>query len=242
MATVDSSDIKEEVRKRYGAVGKLEEGCCGSAPVVESSCCGSNSAVDRSVDMGYSEGDLDSLPDAANLGLGCGNPLALASLKSGETVLDLGSGGGIDCFLASKSVGETGHVIGVDMTDEMLERASKNATEGGYTNVEFRKGEIESLPVDDNTVDVVISNCVINLSPEKDKVFSEIHRVLKPGGRFYISDIVLNAALPESVQQNIAAYAGCVAGAMLQDEYIGLAQSAGLADAHVTHENRFPIE
>lgn len=191
--------------------------------------------------MGYSGEALKSVPDDANLGLGCGNPTALASLKEGEIVLDLGSGGGLDCFLAAEKVGQPGKVIGVDMTPEMVSLARKNAEKGNHTNVEFRLGEIENLPVADNTVDVIISNCVINLSPDKGRVFQEAYRVLKPGGRLMISDIALLKPLPEFVKESIAAYVGCVAGALLKDDYISAVASAGFENVTVVDEKPFAI-
>lgn len=230
--------IKQNVRKRYGAIAASSgAGCCGP-----SGCGPDTQEAARSATLGYSKEDLEAIPESANLGLGCGNPLALASLSEGETVLDLGSGAGIDCFLAARRVGESGRVIGVDMTPEMLDRARENAKTGGYTNVEFRKGEIEALPVDDATVDVVISNCVINLSPDKPQVFREIARVLKPGGRFYVSDIVLAHELPDSVKSSAAAYAGCVAGALLKDDYLAAIRQAGLAVVDSGSDTRFPLE
>jgi ubiquinone/menaquinone biosynthesis C-methylase UbiE len=176
------------------------------------------------------------------LGLGCGNPLALASLKLGEIVLDLGSGAGFDCFLAAQKVGDTGKVIGVDMTNEMIEKARDNARKGNYSNVEFRLGEIEHLPVADNFADVLISNCVINLSPDKAQVFHEAFRALKPGGRLMISDIVLLAELPEPIQQSIDAYVGCLAGALLKDDYLGKISAAGFQHVEVVDETIFPID
>ncbi|MCK5548080.1 MAG: arsenite methyltransferase, partial [Thermoplasmata archaeon] len=191
---------------------------------------------------GYSEQELGSIPKGADLGLGCGNPTALASLKAGETVLDLGSGGGFDCFLAARQVGETGKVIGVDMTPEMLEKARLNAKKGGYDNVEFRLGEIENLPAADNSVDVVISNCVINLAPDKGKVFREAFRVLKPGGRLMVSDMVLLKELPDSIKNSIQAYIGCLSGAMMKDDYLEAIKAAGFHEVDVHDEKSFPVE
>lgn len=234
-------NVKETVKKRYGALAAMNtESCC--APPAASSCCGPAAEEVRSKDIGYSDEEIGSLPEGANLGLGCGNPLALAELKIGDTVVDLGSGGGIDCFLASKRVGLEGQVIGVDMTPEMLERARANAHKGGYTNVEFRQGEIEALPIDDDTVDVVISNCVINLSPDKPQVFKEMFRVLKPGGSFFVSDLVLTKPLPESIRESAAAYVACVGGATLKAEYLGAMSDAGFGSVEVTSEVHFPIE
>jgi ubiquinone/menaquinone biosynthesis C-methylase UbiE len=192
--------------------------------------------------IGYTEEDLQTVPEGANLGLGCGNPVAMASLKEGEIVLDLGSGAGFDCFLAATKVGKNGKVIGVDMTPEMIEKARENSEKGDYENVEFRLGEIENLPVADNLVDAVISNCVINLSPNKRRVFEEAIRVLKPGGRLMVSDIVLLEAIPDAIQNSIEAYAGCIAGASMKDEYIGIIGSVGFKDIKVLEETSFPIE
>jgi SAM-dependent methyltransferase len=186
--------------------------------------------------IGYSEKELKAIPDEANLALSCGNPTALASLKEGEIVLDLGSGAGFDCFLAASKVGSKGKVIGVDMTPEMVEKAREIAEKNGVKNVEFRLGEIENLPVADNSVDVVISNCVINLSADKARVFREVHRVLKPGGRIAISDIALLKELPKKIQESIEAYVGCVGGAMLVDEYKKIVEAAGLKDVKVTNK------
>ncbi len=197
-------------------------------------------AISRNV--GYADEDLRAVPAGANLGLGCGNPIALASLKPGETVLDLGSGPGFDCFLAANRVGPEGKVIGVDMTAEMLARARENARAGQYTNVEFRLGEIEHLPVADASVDVIISNCVINLAPDKEQVFREAFRVLRPGGRLMISDTVMLKRLPEPVQQSVGAYVGCLAGAIDKQTYLDLVTAAGFGDVQILEESPVSIE
>ena len=189
--------------------------------------------------IGYSKEDMSQVPEGANLGLGCGNPVALASLQEGQTVLDLGSGAGFDCFLAAKSVGEKGRVIGVDMTPEMVAKARENAEKGGYQNVEFRLGDIENLPVPNGSVDVILSNCVVNLSPEKPKVFAEAFRVLKSGGKLTLSDVVLLRPLPAVLTNSAAAYLGCVAGASLKSDYIGMLNEAGFADVQVVGESPF---
>jgi len=209
--------------------------CC--APQEAASCCSPQDAASQAI--GYSGAELGAIPEGANMGLGCGNPTAIASLEEGEVVLDLGSGGGIDCFLAANIVGETGRVIGVDMTPEMLEKARENARKVGYENVEFRLGEIENLPAADNSVDVVISNCVINLSPDKSRVFKEAHRVLKPGGRVMVSDVVLTRELPEDIKNSIAAYTGCVAGAYLKEDYLATIAEAGFDDVSIVSEQAF---
>jgi SAM-dependent methyltransferase len=192
--------------------------------------------------IGYSDEELKSIPDGANLGLGCGNPIALASLKEGETVLDLGAGAGFDCFLAANQVGENGKVIGVDMTPEMVEKARENAKKGNYTNVEFKLGEIENLPVAGDSVDIIISNCVINLSPDKPKVFEEAFRVLKPGGRLMVSDIVLLKELPDFIKESIDAYVSCVSGALLKEDYIAAIKNEGFQDVEIIDETSFPAE
>jgi len=232
------TEIKKKVREGYARIATKKTSCC--APT--SSCCGGSLPETISKSIGYSEAELGSVPDGADLGLGCGNPVALASLKEGETVLDLGSGAGFDCFLAANKVGKTGRVIGVDMTPEMLDKARQNARKGKYGNVEFRRGEIEKLPVEDNYVDVIISNCVINLSPDKLAVFREAFRVLKPGGRLMVSDIVLLAELPDFIKESVAAYVGCLSGAMLKDDYLDAVKSAGFKDIKVIEETNFPIE
>jgi len=199
-------------------------------------------AIKISKDIGYTEEEMASVPEGASLALGCGNPVAHALLKEGEVVLDLGSGAGFDCFLAAGRVGKKGRVIGVDMTPEMIARAKENALKGGYENVEFRQGEIENLPVEDNHVDTVISNCVINLSPDKKKVFSELYRVLKPGAHFVVSDIVFTKPVPESVRDNVTAYVSCVAGAMVREDYLDAIKEAGFKDIKILGEQDFPVD
>jgi arsenite methyltransferase len=233
---MESKKVKEFVKKRYGEIAQSEQPCCCS-----STCCGS-STKDISKEIGYSERDLENLPDSAILGLGCGNPVALANLKEGETVLDLGSGGGIDVFLASKKVGQNGKVIGVDMTEEMLNRAKASALKNGYTNVEFRLGEIENLPVENETVDTIISNCVINLSSDKLKVFQEAYRVLKPEGKLMVSDIVTKGELPEAVRKSFDAWAGCIAGALEKNEYLNTIKKAGFKTVEIISENIYSID
>ena len=236
---MDEKIIKEIVKEGYGKVAKQGGSCCGPG----SSCCGSvNLVQDIGRKIGYSEEELKAAPEGANLGLGCGNPVALASLREGETVLDLGSGAGFDSFLAASKVGKSGKVIGVDMTPEMIEKARENAGKGNYTNVEFRLGEIEKLPVSNNSVDLVMSNCVINLSPDKAKVFQEAFRVLKPGGRMMISDIVLLSELPKFIKESVEAYIGCVSGAILKDEYLSKIKAAGFGETRVIDESIFPVE
>lgn len=239
---MEDKQIKKIVRERYAKVAKRSSSCgCGCSPV--DSCCGSTDlAEDISKGIGYTEEELKAVPKGANLGLGCGNPVALASLREGEIVLDLGSGAGFDCFLAADKVGERGRVIGVDMTSEMIEKARDNAEQDNYRNVEFRLGEIEHLPVADSSVDAVISNCVINLAPDKRTVFKEAFRVLKPGGRLMVSDIVLLKELPDVIKNSIEAYTGCLSGAMMRDEYIGAIKTAGFQEVRVVDEATFPIE
>ncbi len=232
-------EIRKAVRESYGKIAvqnvRDASGCessgCGCG------CCSAGiSGYTVSKAIGYSDAEISAVPDGANLGLGCGNPTALASLKEGEIVLDLGSGAGFDCFLAADRVGKTGRVIGVDMTAEMIEKARENARKGDYENVEFRLGEIENLPVADNTVDVVISNCVINLSPDKKRVYEEVFRVLKPGGRVMVSDIALLKELPAALKGNIAAYVGCIAGATNREEYLATVAAAGFKDVEIVNE------
>ncbi|MBE3569623.1 MAG: arsenite methyltransferase [Bacillales bacterium] len=225
MNYVHNDQIRQNVRSRYKqiAVQNVDSGSCCSA----SSGC-SRTPDEISAKLGYSDEELSTVPEGANLGLGCGNPLAMAELKQGEVVLDLGSGAGFDCFLAARQVGETGRVIGVDMTPEMISKARNNAAKGGYTNTEFRLGEIEFLPVADGTVDIIISNCVINLSPDKPKVFKEAYRVLKPGGRLVISDVVAMAELPKAIKNNMDdLYSGCVSGAASIHELESILQQSG---------------
>ncbi|HHC24081.1 MAG TPA: arsenite methyltransferase [Desulfobacterales bacterium] len=231
-------DPREIVREKYGEIARNKTSCCGPAK----SCCGKDSSADHlSKDIGYSDEELSIVPDDANLGLGCGNPTALATLKQGEVVLDLGAGGGMDCFLAAKKVGETGKVIGVDMTPDMVSLARKNAVKVNAGNVEFRLGEIENLPAADNIADVIISNCVINLSPDKKRVFQEAYRVLKSGGRMMISDIVLLRPLPDKIKESIDAYVGCVGGALLKTEYLDSIAAAGFENIKVMGEQTFSI-
>jgi arsenite methyltransferase len=230
--------IKKRVREGYAKIAREGVLRCDSS----SSCCQSGTPEEEeSRRMGYTKSDLQSIPTGSNLGLGCGNPVALASLNAGETVIDLGSGGGIDCFLAAKKVGETGKVIGVDMTPAMLDKARDNARRGRYTNVEFRLGEIENLPVADNTADVIISNCVVNLSPNKKRVFEEAFRVLKPGGRVMVSDMVLLKELPKEAKQRMHP-TSCIQGAMLRDAYLETIRQAGFHDVMVTKETRSSLE
>ncbi len=237
---MEEQNVKRVVRDAYARVAKREP----AIPPLKSSCCGAGAdlAHDISRAIGYKEEDMTSVPEGANLGLGCGNPTALVSLKEGETVLDLGSGAGFDCFLAANVVGASGTVIGIDMTPEMIDKARANAQKGGYQNVDFRLGELEHLPVADNTVDVIISNCVINLAPDKAAVFNEAFRVLKPGGRFAVSDMVLLKELPAVVRDSAAGYIGCISGAVMKDAYLATIQDAGFTDVHVVTESVFPID
>lgn len=228
--------IHQAVRQHYGELAKngASDSCCGKS----SSDCGNKSVSIVSEALGYSAQEVAAVPEGANLGLGSGNPVATAKLKSGETVLDLGSGAGFDCFLAAKQVGESGHVIGVDMTPEMVNRARENASQGGYQNVEFRLGEIENLPLADVSVDVIISNCVINLSPDKPQVFREAYRVLKPGGRLAISDLVATAPMPQEIKENLALYCGCLAGAASLKEMEQMLAKAGFQDINIQYKNQ----
>ncbi|MGB8311263.1 MAG: arsenite methyltransferase [Halobacteriota archaeon] len=236
---MDNEEIKSVVREGYAKIAK--EGKVFSVPLT--SCCGGASLAEEiSKRIGYTEHDLAAAPEGANLGLGCGNPVARASLQEGAVVLDLGSGAGFDCFLAAQHVGASGRVIGVDMTPEMIAKARENAQKSNYNNVEFRLGEIEHLPVADNSVDITISNCVINLVPDKRSAFAEIFRVLKPGGRLMISDIVLLQELPDVVKNSAAAYVGCISGALMKDDYFKTIREVGFEDVQIVEETVFPIE
>jgi arsenite methyltransferase len=226
----DPEAIVAQVKSRYGQIAQgLKSGCCG-AGVTEQAVA---------LEIGYSRRELDAIPVEANLGLGCGAPIGLLNLASGETVLDLGSGAGLDAFLAARQVGPTGRVIGVDMTPAMLQKARRNAEQLGLAQVEFREGRLEALPVEDATVDAVTSNCVINLVPDKQLVFAEITRVLRPGGRVVISDIVLDGTLPDAIANDVYAWCGCVAGADRRSDYFAKVQAAGLRDVEVLKDTDY---
>jgi arsenite methyltransferase len=227
---VKEKKLKDFVKNRYGEIAKKGATCCS---------CNGVTTLKQAEAIGYSLEELKNIPESAILGLGCGNPTALASLKKGETVLDLGSGGGIDVFLAANKVGEKGWVIGVDMTPEMIRKARLNAKKGGYKNVEFRLGEIENLPVEDESVDVIISNCVINLSTDKEKVFEEAYRALKPKGRMVISDIVTEEELPEEIKQSFPAWADCIAGALVRKDYLNAIKKVGFSRMKILDEKVF---
>lgn len=250
MDTIDKEKIKESVRESYAKVAKaggvsikssMAPSCCGPSDTsadtnVAASCCGGPGVTPEQMSavMGYSKEEIASVIEGANMGLGCGNPVALASLKTGETVVDLGSGGGFDCFLAAKQVGQSGQVIGVDMTPEMISKARKNADKTGTKNVEFRLGEIEHLPIADNSADLIMSNCVINLSPDKPRVYREAYRILKPGGRLSISDVLATATLPDEIQKNLALVAACVGGAETFDDTEKILKEAGFQNIKIT--------
>jgi len=231
-----ADDIRQNVRESYTQVAEAsnEGENCGTG----ASCCGvsDDTALNTLVStrLGYSEDDLDNVPEGADMGLGCGNPRAIASIQLGETILDLGSGGGFDCFLAAVETGESGQVIGIDMTPTMITKARNNAEKGQYNQVEFRLGEIEHMPVANDTVDVIISNCVINLSPDKQQVFSEAFRVLKPGGRLAISDVVASTELPDEIKEDLMLYSGCMAGASQISELQGILKNSGFEQINVS--------
>jgi len=226
-------EIKKFVKERYSRIAEKGDSCCSACGP-----CGTD-VIEQAKRIGYSEEELKNIPESALMGLGCGNPTALADLKEGETVLDLGAGAGIDVFLAANKVGLRGFVIGVDMTEEMIKRANEVAKKSGYKNVEFRLGEIEKLPVEDNSVDLIISNCVINLSPDKLKTYQEAYRVLKPGGRVLISDLVTEGKLPEAIRKSFDAWAGCIAGALERKEYLDTIKKAGFKDVSIVSQNIF---
>ena len=233
---MEEKKIKEAVKGRYAQLAKQDQASCCS------SCGGGVSPLARAEAIGYLRRDLADIPEETIMGLGCGNPTALAELKTGEVVLDLGSGAGVDVFLAANKVGPTGKAIGVDMTKEMVDKAEEIAKNYGYRKVEFRLGEMEKLPVEDESVDVIISNCVINLSPDKSKVFQEAYRVLKPKGRLIVSDIVAEGALPDEIKDDPDAWAGCIAGALEQQEYLGKIKKAGFEDVEIVSSRGFYIE
>jgi arsenite methyltransferase len=229
-----NKEIKQVVKKRYGGLAKQDQqSCC---------CSGSASSMLRSQGIGYAKEDLERIPEESVLGLGCGNPIAIAELRPGEVVLDLGSGAGVDVFLAANKVGPAGRVIGVDMTEEMVDKAKRIAADYGYTNVEFRLGEIEKLPVEDNSVNAIISNCVINLSTDKSRVFREAYRALKPGGRLTVSDIVSEGVIPDDIKNDPDAWTGCIAGALERQEYLDKIKKAGFADIQILSSREFYIE
>jgi len=237
----ETTDIRDVVREKYGAIAesaKAGSGCCSEGSGYG---CGCGEGGDGTATIGYTAEQLNAIPEGSNLGLGCGNPLAHAQVRPGETVLDLGAGAGIDAFLAAREVGPEGRVIGVDMTAAMISRARANAANGGFQNVEFRLGEIEHLPVADAAVDLVISNCVINLSPDKPSVFREAWRALRPGGRMVVSDLVLDRPLPDAIRQSVEAYVGCVAGAALKEDYLQFIRDAGFGSVEVLEEKSYAV-
>ena len=233
-SSTSAHELTASVRERYAAAAREGGGCC--AP----SYCGGSDESTVSHDIGYSSVELETLPGGADLGLGCGNPTAIASLSPGDVVLDLGSGAGIDCFLAAQRVGPEGRVVGVDMTPEMLDRARRNAARGGYDNVEFRLGQIEALPVADASIDVVISNCVLNLSTDKPRVLGEIYRVLRPGGRVVVSDLVSSVEVPEALRGDVDALAGCLP--TRRQSYLQQFRDAGFHDVRITEEHPYPAD
>ena len=241
MDILQSEEIKQAVRERYRtiAVGELQTTCCEPTPTQtkKSSCCSTKEPdaqlLKYNTSLGYSKDELKGVPEESNMALGCGNPIAIAQLNEGETVLDLGSGGGFDCFLASQRVSTNGKVIGIDMTPEMITKARQNAVKGKFENVEFRLGEIENIPAGDSTVDVIISNCVINLSTDKQQVFKESYRILKPGGRLAISDVVLTATLPTEILNDLSMYCSCTSGAVTIEEYQATLTNAGFKNISI---------
>ena len=230
MSTTDDKKIRNVVKERYGDIAREGSSCCGGNTIDPFDLI---QPEKQSSLMGYSAEELASVPVGANMGLGCGNPQAIAALKPGEVVLDLGSGAGFDSFLAARQIGSAGKVIGVDMTPDMISRAEENAIKGSFDNVEFRLGEIEKLPIDDDSIDVILSNCVINLSPDKPAVFSEAYRVLKPGGRLAISDMVASVELPPEIKEDLSLYSSCVAGALKIDELQQILEQAGFIDIQI---------
>lgn len=237
--TIKEKEIKRAVKEGYARIAKQATSYYSS----RSCCCGCADIPEEiSKSMGYSEEEISAAPPESNLGLGCGNPVALASLREGETVLDMGAGAGFDCFLASTRVGPSGKIIGVDITSEMVEKARSNARKGGYANIDFRQGDLENMPVADSYVDVVISNCVINLVPNKKMVFREAFRVLRPGGRLAVSDVVLTKELPQFVKSSSKAYIGCLAGAIMKDEYLQIIRNVGFSEVNVVAESGFPVK
>ena len=231
--------IVAEVRKRYAEIAVTGSGCCAPAPTASAGCCGGSASAGIAKELGYSSNELAGVPAEADLGLGCGAPIGHLALQPGETVVDLGSGPGLDALLAAKLVGSSGRVVGVDMTTEMLERARATAKKAGAANVEFRQGRLERLPVESQTADAITSNCVINLVPDKAAVFAEVARVLKPGGRAVVSDIVLNRPLPEAVAKDVFAWCGCVAGASDRREYLAMIEAAGLGEIEVLKDEDY---
>lgn len=238
---MDATVIKKSVIEGYGKIATRPKKKGVLSKLF--ACCDPDKMVEEvSHKIGYSATELQTVPEGANMGIGCGNPLALAKISKGDTVLDLGSGGGFDCFLASPLVGETGKVIGVDITEEMIHRAKQNAEKGNYKNVEFLKGDIEQLPIKDNTIDLIISNCVLNLSTQKGEVFKEAYRVLKNGGEMTISDIVLLEELPDFIRNSVQGYVACIAGAEKIENYFEYATQAGFSNIKVETKNTFPLE
>jgi ubiquinone/menaquinone biosynthesis C-methylase UbiE len=226
-------EIKDAVKKRYKKIAQEKDTCCKTCKPY------GKSIIKQALSIGYSENELKSIPEEVITGLGCGNPTALAELQEGEIVLDLGSGTGVDVFLAANKVGKTGHVIGVDMTQEMINKSKEIARKSGYTNIEFRLGEIEQLPIDDNSIDVIISNCVINLSPDKIKTFQEAFRVLKPDGRLMVSDLVTEGKIPEDIKKSFDAWSGCIAGALEKKTYLDCIKNAGFQKVEIIHQSSY---